>query len=190
LRGRAIRELLLCQPVPNPPSTVNFSVLQDTGNPRLRTARARLTAHDTDPLCSGCHALTDLIGLPLEKFDGIGAWRANENGARIDTRGVLAGTRFTGAAGLGKALATTQAAASCVVRRALEYALGRSVQDDTQMLAALDQAFAADGYQVPALLLRIATLPAAYQIRRAAVPDATSVAALSTQVQTNGGGAR
>src|SRR6185312_4533075 len=66
LRGRALREQLLCQKVPDPPGNVNFDLAQDTGNPDYKTARARLTAHRTDPTCAGCHKLLDPIGLALE----------------------------------------------------------------------------------------------------------------------------
>ena len=172
LRGRAVRELLLCQPVPNPPGNVNFTAVQDIRSQVLRTARARLNAHTSDPLCAGCHRITDPIGLPLERFDGIGAWRHQENDAEIDTRGMLEGVSFVGMGGLGKTLASMPAATQCVVRRAYEYAVGRSVQDDAATLAALNEAFAADHYRIPALFLRIATLPEAYRVHGTADHEA------------------
>ncbi|MCX7864891.1 MAG: DUF1592 domain-containing protein, partial [Novosphingobium sp.] len=58
LRGRAIRELLMCQPVPNPPGNVNFTAVQDTSNTAMPTARIRLNAHNVDPACTGCHLIT------------------------------------------------------------------------------------------------------------------------------------
>lgn len=166
LRGRAIRERLLCQPVPDPPGNVNFTVVQETTNPVLKTARSRLDAHATDPSCSSCHRITDPIGLPLEKFDGIGAFRATENGAPIDVSGGLDGESFDGAAGLGKAMANNPATTECVASRALEYATGRSMEEEGETVAALEKAFAESGYRLPALMLRIATLPGAYQVPR------------------------
>ena len=53
LRGRAIREVLMCQPVPNPPGNVNFTAVQDVTNKAMPTARIRLNAHNTDPVCAG-----------------------------------------------------------------------------------------------------------------------------------------
>src|SRR4029079_7658790 len=41
LRGKALREILLCQPVPPPPPNVDFSIV-DNPNPNLHTARERL----------------------------------------------------------------------------------------------------------------------------------------------------
>src|SRR5690606_3992061 len=40
LRGKALREILLCQPVPPPPPNVDFSAVEDPTSP-FRTARAR-----------------------------------------------------------------------------------------------------------------------------------------------------
>ncbi|GAA0310535.1 hypothetical protein GCM10009087_20710 [Sphingomonas oligophenolica] len=170
IRGRAIRERLLCEPVPDPPGNVNFTVVQDTTNKLLRTARARLSAHATDPACSSCHKITDPLGLPLEHFDGIGAFRATENDAAIDASGTLEGAAFNGASGLGKAIANNPAATECVANRALEYTIGRSTDEEGDALAALEKGFAADGYRLPALMLRLATLPSAYQVRRAPEP--------------------
>ena len=170
LRGRAIRERLLCQPVPDPPGNVNFAVVQDTTNAVLRTARARLSAHASDPTCAACHRITDPIGLPLERFDGIGAFRAKENGVDIDVAGKLEDATFAGADGLGKALASNPATTECVANRALEYATGKSTDDQADLLAALDKGFAEDRYRLPALMLRIASLPSLYEIHRAPAP--------------------
>jgi hypothetical protein len=175
LRGRAIREVLLCQPVPNPPGNVNFSVVQDTTNPVLRTARARLGAHANDPVCASCHRIIDPIGLPLETFDGIGAFRRQENGVDIDVSGTFSGVSFNGVVGLGGALATNSSTTSCAVSRLLEYAVGHPSDDDADAVDALEKSFAADGYRFPALMLRIATLPSAYQLEHAAgAPPSTA----------------
>ena len=86
-----MREILLCQKVPDPPGNVNFNVVQDTNNPDYKTARERLTAHRTEPTCAGCHKIMDPIGLALENFDSSGGYRATENGAPIDASGELDG---------------------------------------------------------------------------------------------------
>jgi hypothetical protein len=186
LRGRAVRELLLCQPVPNPPGNVNFTVVQDTTNKVLRTARLRLSAHATDPACSACHRITDPIGLPLETFDGIGGFRARENGADIDASGSFESIAFTGAAGLGKALASSPSTSECLASRALEYATGKPTDDEGATVTARDKGFAAGGYRFPALMLRVATLASAYQYK--ADPGRTpSVASIATNSTSRGG---
>jgi hypothetical protein len=176
LRGRAVRELLLCEPVPNPPGNVNFTVVQDTTNPVLRTARQRLTAHATDPSCTGCHKITDPLGLSLEGFDGIGATRLEENGQPLDLTGQMDSATFKGATGLGKTLAADPALTECVASRTLEYALGHSTDEMGETVSALDQAFAAQGYRYPELMLAIATLPEAYRVKANPLAPATPVA--------------
>ena len=165
LRGRAIRELLMCQPVPDPPGDVNFTAVQDTSNKAMPTARIRLTAHRTDPVCAGCHMITDPIGLSLERFDGIGAFRTTENGARIDYSGSVDGVDFMGANGLGKAMAENVATTQCVAGRALEYATAHPSDDNYRLVDALEQKFAAQNYSIRSLFLDVATLPEAYQVK-------------------------
>lgn len=188
LRGRAVRELLLCQPVPNPPGNVNFTAVQDINNKTMPTARHRLTAHNSDPVCSGCHAITDPIGLPLERFDGIGSQRSTENGASIDVASILDDTDIFGAFGLGKAMASNPSATECLSARALEYATGRSTEDASKTTTALEKLFSTDGYRIAALFLRIATMPEAYHIPTNA--SAQSHAALSRPVSTSTGFSR
>lgn len=163
LRGRAVRELLMCQPVPNPPGNVNFTAVQDVHNKATPTARIRLNAHNTDPVCAACHKITDPIGLTLERFDGIGAFREIENDAVIDVSGGMDGATFQGADGLGKAVAQSPQTSMCLASRALEYLTGRPAEDEN-LLNTLEQRFAADGYRIRNLFLRAATMPEAYQV--------------------------
>ena len=172
LRGKAIRELLLCQTVPMPPANVNFSIVQDTANPKFRTARDRLTAHRTDAVCAGCHKIMDPIGLALENFDGAGQYRTAENGAPIDASGELDGVQFKDAAGLGQAMHDDPAAVSCLVGDVYRYAAGRDVQPGEMAFTVwLKDRFAADGYQLPALLRRIALSGAFYRASPSAGPQ-------------------
>jgi len=165
LRGRAIRELLLCQPVPDPPGNVNFTAVQDTANKDMPTARIRLNAHNTDPVCAGCHLITDPIGLSLERFDGIGAYRETENGAKIDYKGSIDGVDFVGATGLGTRMTQDISTTQCVTGRALEYAMGKSADDKTKLVEQLEKQFAADKYSIRALFMSVAILPETYRVR-------------------------
>lgn len=164
LRGRAIRELLMCEPVPNPPGNVNFTAVQETGNKAKPTARIRLMEHATDPSCSGCHKITDPIGLSLERFDGLGMFRKTENAAVIDVTGEMDGAKFFGAGGLGKAMAASPSTTQCVAMRALSYATGRSGEDVSPWVEALDKRFAAADYGIRALFTQVATMPEAYRV--------------------------
>ncbi len=167
LRGRAIRELLMCQQVPDPPGNVNFTAVQDVANRATPTARIRLDAHNTDEVCAGCHKITDPPGLSLERFDGIGAVRTMENGAKIDASGALDGVLFEGATGLGKTLAASPDTTQCVTARALQYATGLGSEDVSPWVEALDKQFAQSGYGIRALFLKVATMPEAWAVHSA-----------------------
>ena len=166
LRGKALREVILCQKVPAPPAAVKFDIVQDTSNPVYRTARARLSAHATNPVCAGCHKLIDPIGLALENFDGGGSYRTTENGVAIDTSGELDGVKFTNGVELGRAVHDSPAATSCLVERMSAYALGRLPEkSEAAWLDQLKASFAKDKYVVPDLMRRIALSPEFFSIQ-------------------------
>ncbi len=164
LRGKAVREQLLCQKVPEPPPNVDFSAVE---NPRAdhRTARDRVTAHLANPVCAGCHRITDPIGLALENFDGAGQYRDTEKGAAIDASGTLDGKPFKDAAGLAQALRDSPALTSCLVRRTFSYAVGSpDVVGRNDLMAYYNKAFAAQGYKFRELLRDIALSDAFYTV--------------------------
>ena len=159
------------------PGNVNFTAVQDVTSTAMPTAKMRLTAHNSDTVCAACHRITDPLGLPLQKFDGIGAFRRQENGAPIDTAGLFEGTAFQGNVGLGKALAASKSTTECVAGRAFQYATGRVPEDDGVLAGGIEQDFAKDGYRIASLFLRVATMPQAYRI--AATPLATPKIAMT-----------
>ena len=159
LRGKALRELLLCQTVPRPPPNVDFSIIE---NPKstMKTARERLTAHRANPVCAGCHKLTDPIGLALEHFDGAGQFRETERGAPIDASGSLDGREFNDSLGLGQALHDHPSLPACLVRRVYSYAIGSPVPaSDKSALPPLTKGFAEAGFRLPDLLRAVALSP-------------------------------
>ena len=165
IRGKALRTVLLCQKVPDPPGNVNFNLVQDTKNPNFKTARQRLDAHRTAPTCAGCHKLIDPIGLGLEQFDSLGEYRPAENGAEIDASGDLDGVKFTDAASLGKVLHDNPATPSCLVSRLYTYAAGRQAEKgEVEWMKFLNADFAANGYRLPDLMRTIVTSDAFYRI--------------------------
>jgi hypothetical protein len=151
-RGRAIREVLLCQKVPDPPGNVDFSKFEDPKNP-VPTARERLAVHRENPVCAGCHRLTDPIGLGLENFDGGGQYRQTENGAQIDASGSLDGIAFTDAVSLGKAVKDDTALKSCIVKRLYAYSKGRNIAvAEKPLLAQYEATFDKTGYRFDEML--------------------------------------
>ncbi len=180
LRGKAVRELLLCQKIPDPPGDVDFSKFTDPQSP-LKTARLRLAAHTEQPACAGCHKLTDPIGLAMEKFDGAGQFRPTEQGEPIDPSGDLDGAKFGDAVGFAKALSTNPAIPSCAVHRLFSYGVGRTpTKDDQAVLTFLQEGFASDGYRYRDLLRRIATSKAFFAV----APRAPRVAAVISSEQS------
>ena len=187
-RGRAVRELLLCQKIPDPPGNINFDAFNDPRSPH-KTARQRLTAHSTQPSCAGCHKLTDPIGLALENFDGAGQFRLTENGERIDTHGDLNGKVFGDAISLGKAMHDDPAATACLVTRAYSYAAQHApTRGEHDWMTYLNKEFASDGFRIPELFKRIATSEALYSVTPPAAPAPVSASASalpSTQDHTS-----
>ncbi len=182
VRGKALREVLLCQKVPDPPGNVNFALVQDTNNPAFKTARQRLTAHRSEATCAGCHKIMDPIGLALENFDTTGAFRPLENGVPIDASGEIDGLKFANAQGLGKAIHDNPAAAACIVNRLYSYGIGRSATKDEGAWIHTDLAktFASGGYELKALLRAIATSDQFYRVTkpetRAGIPASSRLA--------------
>jgi hypothetical protein len=163
LRGKALREIFLCQKVPAPPPTVDFTVFEDLSG--KLTARERLKAHDVNPACSGCHRLTDPIGLAFENYDGAGQFRSDENGAAIDTAGVFDGQPIGGIADVGRALRNHPSLTSCLARRLFAYGVGHDPgAADREWLAWVVKRFAADGYRFPDLLREMAQSRALYAV--------------------------
>jgi hypothetical protein len=157
LRGKALREVMLCQAVPKPPANVDFSAVQNP-DPNVKTARERVGFHLKNPSCAGCHRITDPMGLSMEAFDGAGQFREKENGAQIDTTGNLDGVPFDSVVGLGKALHDNPQLPWCAVRRTFAYATGtRSDTNNRRVLEFLSDRFAASGYVFPALMREITT---------------------------------
>jgi hypothetical protein len=180
LRGKAIRETLLCEKIPSPPANVNFAVVQDVNNPTLKTTRARLQAHLNDEECASCHRLTDPIGLGLEKFDGAGQFRMTEHDEPIDTSGSFDKLAFRDAASLGQLFHDSPAVASCLVSSVWRYATGRNIgSSDQPVVAALDAQFRAQGYRVVDLMRSVALEPAFYA-EPAMLPALPKVAASAT----------
>jgi len=165
LRGKAVRELVLCQKVPEPPGDVDFSLFNDPDAPN-RTARDRLSAHSTVPSCAGCHKLTDPIGLGFEEFDGIGQFRTSERDVDIDPAGELDGVAYEDAKALAQTIRDHPAAPACVANQLYAYGTGRgATYDEREFMVYLQKQFADSGYSLVDLLRDITTSSAFYAVR-------------------------
>ena len=157
LRGKFIREALMCLEIPPPPPTVNTAVV-DLPTDVAMTRRQRLEVHMTDPSCASCHRFMDPLGFPLENFDAIGKYRTTDNGLPVDATGAFDGVDVADANGLGVAASQSVTVAQCLVRKYYTYAVGHEQRDvDGSVLNTLATAFKTSGFKLRDLVLAVVT---------------------------------
>lgn len=156
LRGMFVREVLLCQTVPPPPSDVDTSIPEPSGT--ARTMRERVAEHLEDDYCGSCHKQTDLVGLGLENFDGLGRYQSFDNGVPVDSSGVLDGQWFADSWELAGLLRDHERLGPCLVDTFYRYSVGHSVHDGEQpSVDWLADGFAASGYSMQELMVAVAS---------------------------------
>jgi Protein of unknown function (DUF1592)/Protein of unknown function (DUF1588)/Protein of unknown function (DUF1587)/Protein of unknown function (DUF1595)/Protein of unknown function (DUF1585) len=176
LRGKFVREKLLCSPLPNPPDNI-VDNRGSVNNPNA-TERERLAAHRNNASCAACHTLMDPIGFGLENFDASGRWRELESGKPVDTSGEIAGTdvagTFVGPIELAKKLAQSQDVETCLVSNWSLFANGRpETKDDACVTESLVKQFRTSGRSLRELLLSM-TQTDAFLYRTAPTAAATT----------------
>jgi hypothetical protein len=87
-RGVALARRVTCYPLDSPAS-FNLQVVPPAPDPS-KTTRERFSLHPADSICAGCHDIIDPYGFSFEHFDGVGAYRAQENGKAVDSSVVVA----------------------------------------------------------------------------------------------------
>jgi hypothetical protein len=133
-RGKWILDNLLGAPPPLPPA--NVPPLKDderTGRERVLSQREKIEAHRASPACAACHKIMDPIGLALENFDAVGAYRERDgrtlssSGTPIDASGQLMdGTKIDGVVALRNALVKDpDIFVGALTEKLLTYAMGR-----------------------------------------------------------------
>jgi hypothetical protein len=154
LRGKYVRERVLCEEVPPPPDDVDTQV--EPADMEGKTLRERLEEHRTNPVCAGCHAFIDPPGFLFEHFDSIGAYRTEDNGWPIDASGDLDGMPLADARDLAEALKEEPRVGTCVVTQLLRHAHGRlETESEESIIEDLDARFEDEGYRFRALLLHV-----------------------------------
>ena len=157
-RGQFIAESLLCRTVPPPPPTVDTNLDKDEMDNEPKTLREKLEPHRVDPACSGCHNITDPLGLALEHFDTMGRYREFDQGLVIDASGDLDGLPFVDGAELATLLRGHPDAASCLVRKLYTYAAGRQPYKlEGETLLGIEDTLAGAGNRFDQLLRALVT---------------------------------
>jgi hypothetical protein len=154
LRGKYIRERVLCQSIGAPPP--NVVPVLGAPDPNAPTMRDRLKAHATDVTCASCHSQMDPLGLALEHFDAIGRYRPDDNGHALDTTGTLDGQDFDGAVELSQLLRDDPRAAACIARQLYRYATAHVESDgEAPQIDALVQGFETSGHDFHGLVTQV-----------------------------------
>jgi hypothetical protein len=176
-RGKWVLETLLGMPPPPPPP--NVPPLDETKTGRSLTMKERMEEHRRNPACANCHKLMDPIGLALENFDGIGAWRTREAGVRINAVTQLTdGTDVNGVVELRRAiLRRPDVFVRTVTENLLTYGLGRElVAQDMPTVRTIMRNAAPRGYRLSDLIEAV-TASTPFTMRVKAVDaEATRVA--------------
>ena len=179
-RGKWIMETLLGSPPPPPPPNVppleDTKSATDTG--KTLSVRERMEEHRKNPACASCHRVIDPLGLALENFDVVGAWRIKDNGVAVDTAAKLYdGTELNGPASLRQALVDhSDSVIRNFTENLLAYALGRRVEYyDQPTVRAIAKKAAQNGNKFSSFVLGVVN-SAAFQMAKAEAPVTTDVA--------------
>ncbi|WP_437573140.1 DUF1592 domain-containing protein [Sorangium sp. So ce887] len=157
LRGKFMRDALMCTPVRPPPGNVALELPEPPAD-RPLTKRQRLEAHRTAPACAACHAYMDPLGLPLETFDAIGRYRTTDHGLPIDPSGDFDGVPVADARELGMTVSASDEVARCLVRKYYSYAAGHEERAvDGSVLNTLAASFEASGLKLRELVIDVVT---------------------------------
>jgi hypothetical protein len=164
VRGKWILENLMGAPPPAPPANVPPLNENPQRAGKVLTMRERMEEHRSNPVCANCHKLMDPIGLSLENFDAIGAWRSRDGttvtslGTPIDASGeLLDGTKVDGVVALRKSLVKQpDIFVSTVTEKLMIYALGRGIgYYDMPTVRAIVRDSAKQNYRFSSLILGI-----------------------------------
>lgn len=157
LRGRMLREHILCDTLPAPPAGVPVV----NGVAAGTTTRDTFVAHINNPTCNTCHSLMDPMAFPQGAYDTLGRPFPGkmENGQPIDTTGTInsstgaAPVQLTNASDLSNYVAQSPEAMACMARSWAMYGLGNvDWTQDGCTYDAVAKAAAASGYNLQATL--------------------------------------
>lgn len=160
-RGKWFQQTFLGVGPPDPPPGVEGikpKPADSAGNVKTPSMRQIMEAHRTNPTCAACHKIFEPVGIALENFDAVGAWRTLDEGVPIDATGVLAdGTKLDGVATLRASMVNhSDQFMRVVAEKLLTYALGRGVEyQDMPLVRSIVRDSAASKYRFSSLVLNI-----------------------------------
>jgi len=177
LRGKWVLENIVGLPVPPPPPDIPQLKPPEEGQ-KPKTLREQMAEHRTNPTCATCHKVMDPVGLSLENFDAVGAWRTEEAGSPIDVSGQLAdGRQVNGVVTLRQAiLDKPELFVGTMTEKMMIYALGRGVSaEDMPEVRRVIREASANDYRFSSLVLGIVkSVPFQMRVKPVAEPVSSS----------------
>jgi hypothetical protein len=157
-RGKWILDNLLAASPPPPPPDVPALVAEHDGV--ALSAREQLKRHRADPVCAACHVRMDPLGLALEQYDAVGAFRTRYADQAIDASATMPdGTQFEGLSGLHDVLWDRRERFSqAFIDRLLTYALGRGLEAyDQPVIRSIARQASNDSYRIHSIIEAVVT---------------------------------
>lgn len=173
LRGKFVREQILCELLPLPP---NDLVIEPPPLDPEKTTREQFEEIGANPDCASCHALMNPIGFGFENFDALGLYRTEQNGKPIDASGEIVGTEdvagpFDGVVELANKLAGSEDVRRCVAAQWFRFGYGRGdTEADTCSMDHVQEVFTESGGDIRELLVAL-TQTDAFRHRRQVVAE-------------------
>jgi Protein of unknown function (DUF1592)/Protein of unknown function (DUF1588)/Protein of unknown function (DUF1595)/Protein of unknown function (DUF1587)/Protein of unknown function (DUF1585) len=174
-RGLYVRQVVLCDELPQPPPGIT--------PPEVKPGESALdaeTRHTVDPVCAGCHVRINPVGHGLERYDAIGQLRTKyPNGQPVSQSGHVDGLAtpdYAGGVELGRIVKESPSSKNCAVAHGFRWAMGRPEAlpttinglpdtNDACTLADLGKKFAGANYDFSELVVALVTSDA-FRYRR------------------------
>lgn len=172
-RGKYVLEVLIGSAAPPPPPVVP-PLKESVDNETVLSVRERMEQHRSNPACNSCHQIIDPIGMALENFDAVGAWRRTDGGFVIAPTGELYdGTPLDGPVSVREAvLDRSETFVRSFTENLLAYGLGRvATHRDMPTVRAIQREAASQGHRFSAFIMGIVN-SAPFQMR--AVRESTT----------------
>ena len=157
-RGKWILDNLLAASPPPPPPDVPALVAEHDG--MALSAREQLKRHRADPVCAACHVRMDPLGLALEQYNAVGAFRTRYADQAIDASATMPdGTQFEGLSGLHDVLwDRRERFTQAFIDRLLTYALGRGLEAyDQPVIRSIARQASNDSYRIHSIIEAVVT---------------------------------
>jgi cytochrome c5 len=171
IRGAWLLENMFGTPPTPPPPSVG-GIADNVPGQKALTVRALMEIHRSQATCNACHGVMDPLGLSLENFDAIGAWRNKDRMASevIDASATMVnGDKMNGVADLrGQILKREEQFVRTFAQKLMTFGVGRSMEyRDMPTVRAIVRDAAKDNYKFSTLVMGIVHSD---QFRKSKVP--------------------